>query len=127
MRTINNADVAGARSSGQFKTPWTEQEALDLIRTLQSRIGSIGYGIALAGSVLMKGESSTDVDIILFPYDTSRQDYESLKEAMTDHGLHQVFDQASSRRYRERHNHRDRKHTEIWKFGSKRVDIFFLS
>ena len=106
--------------------PWTIEQGLLFVRCLQSRIAPLGYGVALAGSVLMKGDSKTDLDVVVFPYNTDCQSHRHLSAALKDHGLTRRFSQQSVQRYRRQHGQQDPKHLEIWMHGKQRVDLFFL-
>ena len=54
----------------QTYKPWTRAQAIKLINKIEA--GSKKYNIttALGGSVLLKGKSDKDLDIILYPYKT---------------------------------------------------------
>ena len=41
---------------------WTLDQALELVRGLGPKLNEAGFGIAIAGSVLLKGESKKDLD-----------------------------------------------------------------
>lgn len=43
--------------------------AVAVIRTLEPLLAAAGYHPALTGSILYKGESNKDIDVILYPHD----------------------------------------------------------
>ncbi len=47
---------------------WTRELAIKLVEKLEPELAKIGAHCALAGSVLYKGESKKDLDIIIYPH-----------------------------------------------------------
>lgn len=45
------------------------EDALTLIRELEPKFSDVGYHLGLTGSVLYKGESEKDLDLIAYPHD----------------------------------------------------------
>lgn len=54
---------------------WTKDQAIELITKVWNGVSIYGYHIALTGSVLYKGASDNDLDIVLYPSDTPHDDY----------------------------------------------------
>ena len=108
-------------------TPWTLDEGLSFVRCLQSPLAPLGYGIAMAGSVLIRGDSKTDLDIVVFPYSTAEQSYSAVQEAFDEFGMKRIFSMAAVQRFRLRQKSHDKKHVEIWMYEGHRIDVFFLS
>ena len=105
---------------------WVLDDAVVFLRTLQEHVELVGYHVGLAGSVLTKGRSGNDLDIILYPATTAHKDYEGLIEALERAGLKRSIErEVVTRRWR-RLGSEDRKHVEVWEYGNKRVDVFFL-
>jgi hypothetical protein len=46
---------------------WGLDEALELVRSMQSALRPLGYHVALAGGVLNKGFSQKDLDLVFLP------------------------------------------------------------
>lgn len=59
---------------------WTLDEAISFVRELNKLANKRGYHLGIAGSVLINGESSNDLDIYAFPlhYEDSRPDEREL-------------------------------------------------
>jgi hypothetical protein len=112
---------------------WGLPEALQFLTNLRAAVWPVGYTVALTGSVLHHGHSSKDLDIIIYPLDTSKQDRAALEKALQDFGLHRTHDRENVRGWWKELNptSEDEKHVEVWgllKEGVlKRMDFFFLS
>lgn len=52
-------------------TPHTLHIALAICRQLEKRLSLCGVHVALGGSVLHNGQSSKDIDVILYPHKTN--------------------------------------------------------
>jgi hypothetical protein len=106
---------------------WTLDEALNFIRNLSRVLLPHGWGVGLCGSVLTKGSSHKDLDIIIFPRDTTSMSYSKLIELLEGTGLtlkhnHMVVQEAWRKA-----GSRDNKIVEVWRTANgKRVDIFLL-
>lgn len=55
-------------------TIWTLPEAVELINKLRETAEECNLGISLSGSVLFKGSSTNDLDIVLYPFKTGVPD-----------------------------------------------------
>lgn len=110
--------------------PWTLEEAVTFIRALEEPLRLAGWGIGLTGSVLFRGSSSKDLDIIVYPLTSNANRepedvYEVLKayprrmtRLRTKEQLHEIWREKGSD---------DEKHVESWTIDHVlRVDIFFL-
>lgn len=74
------------KKSCDIKTPWHVRDAIPLIQNLWNVLGQLNLFCALTGSVLYKGQSDKDLDIIIYPKDKSSttfdiRDAEKLLEA----------------------------------------------
>jgi hypothetical protein len=114
-------------ADGSKDRPWTLDEALDFVRCLQLHLAQLFYGVGLTGSVVMKGESTNDLDVIIFPWTTTEQSYSSLMLAFREHGMRRRFSRPSVQRTWIQRGSHDKKHVEIWVHERRRVDIFFLT
>lgn len=108
---------------------WTLDETLTFIRQIQPDLQREGYAAALGGGVLNRGVSENDLDLIIYPLDTMKQDRERVNSVLEQHGLtlkvplHKV-------RYHwvYRFKSHDQKHVEKWETSEgKKVDVFLLS
>jgi hypothetical protein len=120
-----------------MKPVWTLEQARNFLRLLEHHVTRAGYGIALGGSVLMRGQSYKDLDVIVFPlntYEMATSKYGcDLRESLQAYGpgcrlirgVDEVHDAWRAR------GSTDSKWVEIWEFvfegEYRRVDIFILS
>lgn len=101
---------------------WTLKEALDFVRELQPIIKHYNYCIAIGGSIINKGESSKDLDLIVhplltkFPFDKTFVDTLLVERGYVDRSNRTID-----------HKNDDK---EVWAYFNpdlnKRIDIFFL-
>jgi len=47
---------------------WTQTEALLFLADLETKAAAAGLHVALAGSVLYRGESKKDLDVVIYPH-----------------------------------------------------------
>ena len=107
--------------------PWTFDEALIFVRRLTPYLEKAKYGVALGGSVLVHGRSDNDLDIVVYPFDTTACDRHSLNDAMYAAGMTLEHNLKTVRRKWVHNGSHDQKHVEVWKYEGKRVDVFTLS
>ena len=117
------------------KILWTFADAINFITELSNALVPANYEVALAGSVLKRGSSQKDLDIILFPrsitHAASPTTYRNLQEARAimraDLGMTCVLDEVQVKKEWKAKGSSDQKHVEVWRYRDKRIDIFFLS
>lgn len=107
-------------------TGWAQSDALRFCKELTDHLKPCGYAVALTGSVLTKGESTKDLDIVVFPLSTAKQDPEGLQSELRRFGMHCALGAKDVRLFWRKAGSKDRKHVEVWQYNYKRVDIFFL-
>lgn len=105
---------------------WTLAEAVVFAQHLQPFVVGEGYHVGILGSVLTKGESQKDLDILLYPHTTAMVDLEALYEAMEEAGMHRIVPFANVCRVRAQVDSFDTKHVEVWEHRMRRIDVFFL-
>lgn len=111
---------------------WTLQQAQELCAQLEPELRQAGFGIALGGSVLHKGQSFHDLDLILFPMQKLTLElFPNEKAKARDVLLRlgamlQVHTDTVHEHWRKKGSN-DIKQVEIWRYQNKRIDIFFLS
>lgn len=49
---------------------WTLEQAIDAMRRLEAKLAPHGYHVGLIGSVLTKGKSDKDLDIVVYPHES---------------------------------------------------------
>ncbi len=107
--------------------PWTSEEGLTFVRALQEALAPLGFNVGLTGSVLLKGESTNDIDVIVYPHNAGKIDMGPVKAALEDFGLKLLADRIRVANVWARNGSTDTKHVEAWETeGGKKVDLFFL-
>lgn len=101
---------------------WTLVEAITFTNSLNEYISALGYGIAITGSVLTKGYSEKDLDLVIFPLKKVSSDYTQLIAKLPDFGLKFVRLPNHNLGYQD-----DGKNVQVWEYNNKRIDLFFLS
>lgn len=103
---------------------WTLKEAIDLARDLNSCAGATGWHFGITGSVLFKGSSEKDLDLIAYPRNSKDCDRSDLRALLSLCGMRLRMD------VKELQSHwksGDKKHVEVWQTGNgKRIDLFIL-
>lgn len=109
------------------KTRWTRDEAIELCQELGPRLEKVGWGLALCGSVLIAGESRHDLDLIVFPHTTEKEDEEGLVDALVEAGITLRADVECVHRTWRQAGSRDTKHVEVYRDEhGRRIDLFTL-
>lgn len=107
--------------------PWTFEESITFVRNLEIILKPLGFNVGLTGSVLYKGESSNDLDVIIFPHNTGKIDMEPVNDTLVKMGLTLLADRAKVANIWARKGSTDAKHVEAWKTSKgQKVDLFFL-
>ncbi len=101
---------------------WSFEEAVLFAKSLHEFVNPLGFGIALTGSVLTKGFSEKDLDLVVFPLKKISSDYKFLVENLPRFGLTFVRLPNKNLGYQD-----DGKNVQVWEYDNKRVDLFFLS
>jgi hypothetical protein len=97
---------------------WTLKEALVWVAILQEHVRPCGYHIGLHGSVLHKGKSSKDLDLIVYPHNSG---------AIPTGLIAGAIERAGLTYRRERALYQDEKEIRIYTIADgRRIDIFFL-
>ena len=106
---------------------WTRDEALTLVSALWPSLKAVGYYVGLTGSVLVKGKSRNDLDLIVYPASTTSQDKSLVVGVLMGAGLTRLTSRESVHRRWRKRGSSDEKHVEVWALGGKKIDVFFLS
>lgn len=115
---------------------WKREEALVFVAMLSEVARSAGYSIGLTGSVLTRGWSMKDLDVIVFPHGRLSEGEQgpalsALYKALKNFGMscRETVDQVH-KRWRAKGN-LDEKHVEVWSapmaFRLARVDLFVMN
>ena len=99
---------------------WNLSQAIELARKINAVLYKDFYHVALGGSCLIKGQSTKDCDIFVYPHSTQKQkDHDLL--------LGRLFVELGIKTIQLRKHEYDGK--EVWhcELDSKRIDIFFVT
>lgn len=127
-RLILDPDAAPLTLTGAPRTKWTLDDGLALVRRLEPLLASVGWHCGLAGGTLHKGSSAKDVDVIVFPRDSTRANKTRMRNALRAAGLRPWRRRDAVQRYWRKIGSTDEKWVEIWLAPWKgRVDVLVLS
>lgn len=110
----------------EAKLPWTLDAALLLIKELSPLLLEVGFDAGLLGSVLLRGESTHDLDLVVFPQDASCYDLQQARNAMGKAGMTILWHRHEIAGFWHKKRSGDTKHVEVWAHFLRRVDVFFL-
>ena len=105
---------------------WTRVEANNLCIDLDAVLGFYGFHCGIIGSVLIKGYSYNDLDLVIFPHNASEYRLERAYEALQARGLTPHVTRARVAQVWEQKRSTDTKHVEVWRYNGKRIDLFFM-
>ncbi len=109
---------------------WTMETALEVVREIEKDLTDTGWHCGLTGSVLYKGASEHDLDLILYPRDKSNEQPRDLvRNALMFQSFYLVRTDKAVQRHWRTIGSNDTKSVEVY-FQAKtkrRVDVFFLS
>lgn len=103
---------------------WTAEKAHALIGKIGFALQDRGWYCALAGSVLFKGHSDHDLDLIFYPHNSTDYKLNYLYQALEEVGLIRWKTKEEVHlEWRIKRKSSDEKHVEIWMKGARRVDV----
>lgn len=106
---------------------WSLEQGIEVCRLIQAAVQPLGFHVGLAGSVLTKGASSKDLDVIVYPHNrTSRPPVAAIHEALNGIGVVLTWDREFINKIRVEKGSTDTKHVEAFLYQGKRIDVFFL-
>lgn len=99
---------------------WTLEEAIKLLRELEPTANAHGLHLGITGSVLYKGESQKDLDIVVYPRKTTQTNIHA------QDGMKFRVAVAPKWNFRTPYHPEDTK--EVWSaiLSGKKIDFFFL-
>lgn len=109
---------------------WSLDDARAFIDKIREAVKPAGWEVGLAGSVLEKGASKKDLDVILFPRQkVGPLDLEGLRTALkTIPGFYPSTTVEQIHAYWRKHGSADTKHVEVWRHRVwRRVDLMIMS
>lgn len=96
----------------------TIQEGLGIVQQLEPLIAPLGFHAALTGSVLFKGQSEKDLDIIVYDHDRrNKKDRGPLHDLLRQAGFTSAYPVGPSCNDKE---------VVVYKLEGRRIDLFFL-
>lgn len=101
---------------------WTRPSAIALLVKLEAALAP-NYHVALAGGVLLRGKSSHDLDVVVFPHNSNHFDMAEVRAGLESAGLRFVVGCQIVQEHWRKMGSTDTKHVEVWMDGMKRVDI----
>lgn len=102
---------------------WTRDQAIELAVKLENHFAGV-YHVALTGSVLTKGISKKDVDLIIYPHTNGEGRMYDIHEGLESFGMKLVVNLETIRKKWAKQGSIDTKMVEVWRYNSKRVDVF---
>lgn len=105
---------------------WTLDEGLELIRKLVDPLKNVGYSIGVTGSVLIRGSSNDDIDLLVYPLSTSIQNEELAVQTLIDFGFILKYDVEQVHTAWRKMGSTDEKHVRLFRYDGRRVDVFFV-
>lgn len=108
------------------RTGWTFAQAVEFAQRLARVLKPVGYHVGMTGSVLLRGSSRNDLDLIVYPTSTCRVDREGVYRTLQPVGKRLYTCEETAAAWRRRGSD-DEKTVEVWEFDGKHVDLFFLS
>ncbi len=101
---------------------WTLEQGIDFIKHLEPHLFPY-YHAALAGSVLLYGKSTKDLDIIVFPHKSNHFNHQEVRECLKKAGLFQRANNISVWTDWSNRGISESRWVEVWDYQGKRVDI----
>lgn len=106
--------------------PWTREEAIALCQVLWDYLEPKGWHVGLTGSVLTKGSSDKDLDILVYPRSTANADIALLRQSLKEFGMKLVFERDFILKMWRRVGSNDEKFVESYEINGQRVDVFVV-
>lgn len=104
---------------------WNTTTAVEFLRKLWTELERVGWHCALTGSVLYRGDSDKDLDVLVFPNSTATASLAKLRRGLQAAGLTpwRTNEQVAELWRKRPVDNQDNKHIEIWMKGARRVDV----
>lgn len=110
---------------------WTLEDGLAVLRSLEGLLSTVGFHVALAGSVMRCGRSEKDLDVIVYPHRAPCRDFSPVATALEQMGFTRVRTASEMRKYWSEKNlllTYDHKHVEVWLDNDgRRIDFICLA
>lgn len=97
-----------------------------MLRPLSKVLQKVGWGVGLTGSVLLNGVSAKDLDVIVYPLNSTEVSHTALTQALEAWGWTRQCEAHRTHATWRRMGSGDCKHVEVWRDGVRRIDLFIL-
>lgn len=105
---------------------WKLDTAVSCCRALETALAP-NYHVALGGGVLLRGKSTHDLDVLVYPHHSSHFDIAEIRQLLKAAGCTVLATRRSIQRIWRAKGSTDQKWVEAWWFDGKRVDIIMPS
>lgn len=106
---------------------WTLEQGLAVAREVNAALARTGWHVGLAGSVLVQGHSTKDLDLLVFPHDSRVRNFRLLAVTLRALGWTRTHTHQRMQKHWRTKGSGDRKRVEVWKHTSgRRVDVVIL-
>jgi len=110
-----------------YKSNWTLEDGLSVLRNIHAPLASAGFGIALGGSLLYRGHSKKDIDVIIFPMRKGAVKVDAAFVVLEFLGWTRWFSVETVQARWRKIGSADTKHVEVWKTpDGRRADLIIL-
>ena len=115
-----------------FRSDWTLEDGLDMARQLRRVAAGYGWHVAIGGGVVHRGWSNKDLDLVMFPHDSTRETFNTrmigdIGSILSKSGWELYRTVGEMHSYWETKGSKDRKWVEVWKTpDGKRVDLIWM-
>lgn len=106
---------------------WTLQQARALLVHLETVLEPTGFHVGLLGSVLLNTASNNDLDIVVYPRDSTNFSRNAAIVALQDAGLRRRCPTFYTHAIWRKKGSTDRKQVEVWITSEgQRIDVFWM-
>jgi predicted nucleotidyltransferase len=128
---MTTVDMEARKAEMRRRRTWTRSLAFDLVAKLWPVLEEAGFSCALTGSLLLREESAHDLDLVVYPRDTSAvssspAEWESARAALVACGLQLRFDHDFVSEQWRKKGSKDVKYVDVWYVEDRRVDVMWL-
>lgn len=128
-RRADKRRVRDRSTAKTASTSWTLDEAVRLMRRMWPGLQEAGWHIGLTGSVVYRGSSKKDLDLVAYPRDSSPggSKIHALQCYLRDRGWQRRSGPEATREIWREKGSKDEKHVEVWQtLDGRRVDVMVM-
>ena len=108
------------------RPPWRFELAQQLLGVMEKFLEPAGWHCGMTGSILHKGESTHDLDVILCPRDSTKAEKDAARKVLLTFGMTPMHTVEEVHAGWRKKGGTDEKHVEVWRWHYYRIDFFFL-